>query len=179
MEVNKFKGVEVFQRKIFQSELGYFANLYENFLPSINFVQDSVSYLELSGTIKGMHLQTGEMSQSKLVTCLSGKVLDFFIDLREESETYCKFGSIEINSDEPISLFIPRGFAHGYITLEPKTTLSYKLDNFYSPEYEETLLWNDPSVNLPWPKMKKYHVSKKDQSGKSFEEILNVLKLCR
>ena len=98
--------------------------------------------------------------------------MDFFIDLRESSLTYLSYGSISLDASSEKSLFLPRGFAHGFITLKENTVISYKLDNFYNSKAEETLLWNDPDIGIIWPKMESYKLSQKDQEGKNLNEIL-------
>ena len=87
---------------------------------------------------------------------MQGAIVDFFVDLRKSSSTFLCHGCVELNEDSLQSLFIPKGFAHGFITTKPETIISYKLDNFYNPDSEETLLWNDPDIGIAWPHSKNY-----------------------
>ncbi len=170
-----FKGIKVFDRKIFHSDIGFFFNTYKKNDVNSAFVQDSISFSIHAGTIRGMHFQLPPHSQAKIINVLQGKIVDFFVDLRRDSDTYLSYGSIEISSDDPTSLYIPKGFAHGFITMTPNTIVAYKLDHDYYPDMEETLLWNDKQIDIKWPKMKKYFQSDKDINGKSLEDIISLL----
>jgi dTDP-4-dehydrorhamnose 3,5-epimerase len=173
IETNVFEGVKVLEKTIFYSDLGYFSTIFSAENLNINFVQDSVSKSMHVGTIRGMHFQKGKNAQAKLINVIEGSILDIFVDLRETSSTYLSYGSILLDAAHGKSLFIPRGFAHGFITLKENSIISYKLDNFYNPESEETLLWNDPDIGIIWPKMDSYKLSQKDQEGKNLKQILS------
>ena len=97
---------------------------------------------------RGLHFQKTPYSQSKLVSVQNGKILDFVIDLREGSKTFGESYSINLSSDNNLSIFVPADFAHGYLTLEDNTVVSYKVDNYYSPSHEEGIRYNDPSINI-------------------------------
>lgn len=172
IETEAFEGVEVLDKTIFYSDLGYFSTIFHSENLNISFVQDSISKSTHAGTIRGMHFQKGKDAQAKLINVIEGSILDFFIDLRESSLTYLSYGSISLDASSEKSLFLPRGFAHGFITLKENTVISYKLDNFYNSKAEETLLWNDPDIGIIWPKMESYKLSQKDQEGKNLNEIL-------
>ena len=171
-DISDFHGIKILEKNIFFSDLGYFSTLFNINDLDVNFVQDSISKSLEAGTIRGLHFQRGNDAQAKLINVIQGSILDFFVDLRKDSKTYLCHGCIELNQESPQSLFIPKGFAHGFITLESDTVISYKLDNLYNPDAEETLLWNDPDIGIIWPEMEHYYLSPKDQEGSSLEEIL-------
>ena len=172
LKISEFLGVKIFERKIFKSDLGFFSNIYNSKLVKDNFVQDSISFSKMIGTIRGMHFQSPPASQSKLVNVLQGEILDFFLDLRPESKSFLNYGSINLNQKTAKTLYLPRGFAHGFITLKPNTIVSYKLDNDYNPEMERTIIWNDDSIGINWPEMHSYYHSPKDLDGMPLSEIL-------
>ena len=174
--INNFLGIHLIPRKKFSSELGSFSVTYESKLTASNlFYQDSVSILENSNTLKGMHFQSGKYSQAKLVTVLQGGLIDYFVDLRQESPTYTDYGFVSLDDHNNNMLLLPEGFAHGYITTEKQTIVSYKLDSPYSPENEMTLLWNDPTIDIKWPAHNQLHISKKDLAGLTLPEIEKYL----
>ncbi len=171
-KIQEFQGIQLIPREKFYSELGSFSITYLSGKTLENiFYQDSVSILENANTLKGMHFQSREFSQAKLITVLQGEIMDYFIDLRKNSPTYLDYGKAALNDKNNDMLFIPKGFAHGYLTLKAKTIISYKLDSPYSPKHEVTLLWNDPKINIKWPKTNQLHISKKDMKGLKFFEI--------
>ena len=174
-QYTEFEGMELIIRNSHESNIGSFVNLYENDLLGQTFIQDSISKNTFAGTIRGMHLQKGKFSQGKLVSCIQGSIIDFFIDFRRDSDNFCNYGKVKLDSREPSSLWIPRGFAHGFITLEQSTIVSYKLDNIYNPEAEMTLKWDDHSIQINWPDMDKYYLSDKDLQGQSLKEVLKEL----
>ena len=160
--IKDFAGIQLIPRQKFSSELGSFSVTYESKVTVSNlFYQDSVSILENCNTLKGMHFQSGKYSQAKLVTVLQGGLIDYFVDLRKSSSTYLDYGFTTLDDQNNNMLFLPVGFAHGYITIEQKTIVSYKLDSPYSPENEITLLWNDPTINIKWPDTKSVAVYRK------------------
>ena len=123
---------EVFNKKIFEEKIGL----------KINFVQDNQS-ISQRGVLRGLHLQKGEFAQAKLVRVIKGKVLDVAVDARKNSPTYGKHFSIELSEKNNKQLFVPRGFLHGFATLEDNTIFSYKCDNYYEPEAEGGVVYND------------------------------------
>jgi len=167
-----FHGIKILDKNIYTSDLGYFSTTYDSSSLNSIFVQDSISKSMKTGTIRGLHFQKFQHAQAKLISVIEGSIIDFFVDLRKDSSTFLSHGRIELNQKTTKSLFIPRGFAHGFITIKPNTTISYKLDNVYNPTFEETLLWNDPDVGIIWPEMKTYHLSPKDLKGKTLDVIL-------
>ena len=170
--IKDFVGIQLIPRQKFSSELGSFSVTYESEVTARNlFYQDSVSILEKRNTLKGMHFQSGKYSQAKLVTVLQGGLIDYFVDLRKSSSTYLDYGFTTLDDQNNNTLFLPTGFAHGYITIQQKTIVSYKLDSPYSPENEITLLWNDPQINIKWPNTDQLHISPKDLAGLKLFEI--------
>ncbi|NKJ02913.1 dTDP-4-dehydrorhamnose 3,5-epimerase [Novosphingobium sp. SG707] len=118
---------------------------------SVNFVQENQSLSAKVGTIRGLHFQTNPMAQGKLVRCVSGAILDVAVDLRHGSPTYGKWVTAELTSEKLNQLWVPAGFAHGFCTLLPDTVVSYKVTNYYSPENDKGVLWNDPAIAITWP----------------------------
>ena len=173
LELKAFEGIKLIDKTIFHSELGYFSTSFNSENLDLNFVQDSISKSKYAGTIRGLHFQKGTDAQAKLINVIEGSILDFFVDLREHSKTFLSYGSIKLNHSTEKSLFIPRGFAHGFVTLVENTIIGYKLDNFYNPLSEETLLWNDPDIGIIWPEKDNYKLSQKDLQGKNLHEILS------
>jgi dTDP-4-dehydrorhamnose 3,5-epimerase len=171
IDLQSFSGVKLFEKKQHDSALGHFTNLFEQNWLDASFVQDSISSCDYKGTIKGFHFQRSPFDQAKLVSVLQGSILDIFIDLRKASDTFLDHGSINLKEGNSHIIFLPRGFAHGYITLENQTVIHYKLDNFYSTEHEETVLWKDNSLDIEFPKMDDYHLSSKDQKGSTIKEL--------
>jgi dTDP-4-dehydrorhamnose 3,5-epimerase len=132
--------VETFSVRLFQQHIG-----------SVDFVQDNQSLSVNVGTIRGLHFQLEPMAQGKLVRCVAGSLIDYAVDIRRASPTYGKHISVELTEDNGKQLWIPPGFAHGFCTTSPMTAISYKVTNYYSAEHDRGLLWNDPTLEIPWP----------------------------
>lgn len=165
--------------KIIKDERGYF---FESFNKAqfekktgidANFVQDNQSQ-SLKGVLRGLHFQTGEFAQAKLVRVIKGKVLDVCVDLRKQSPTFGKYFSIILDDIKKKQLFIPRGFAHGFLVLEDNTIFSYKCDNYYNKASEKGIIYNDKTLNIDW-KLSKNNVilSKKDKTYPTLKAFLN------
>jgi dTDP-4-dehydrorhamnose 3,5-epimerase len=114
------------------------------------FVQDNHSSSERKGVIRGLHFQIEPMAQSKLVRCTHGSVKDFAVDIRIGSSNYRKWVSVELSSANKRMLFIPKGFAHGFLTLEDNTEIQYKVDNYYSKEHDRSIRFDDPEIGIDW-----------------------------
>jgi dTDP-4-dehydrorhamnose 3,5-epimerase len=136
-----------------------------------DWVQENHSRSEQKGIIRGLHLQLPPYSETKLVRCVVGRVLDVFVDLRKDSGTFGQWGSIELSAENKKMAFIPRGFAHGFCSLSGISEVVYKVDNFYSPEHEVGLIWNDPDIGIDWP-FENPILSEKDQKNMGFKEFV-------
>lgn len=151
----EIKDVWVIEPKVFEDDRGYFfesfnAQSFNNETGlTVNFVQDNQSKSN-KGVLRGMHYQTGEHAQAKLVRVLQGSVQDVAVDLRKNSATYGKSFSIVLSAENNKQLFVPRGFAHGFLVLEDNTIFAYKCDNFYNKESEGGLIYNDSKTNIDW-----------------------------
>ena len=117
----------------------------------INFVQDNHSYSAEKGTVRGLHFQTAPFAQDKLVRVARGSVFDVVVDLRRGSPTYGRHVNVVLSADAWNQVLVPIGFAHGLMTLEPDTEVIYKVSNYYSPDQDKGLLWNDPALGIAWP----------------------------
>ena len=115
-----------------------------------NFVQDNHSFSALKGTLRGLHFQKGDAAQAKLVRCSRGAVMDFAVDMRKNSPTYKKWVGVELSAENHRQLLIPRGFLHAFLTLTDDVEFLYKADNYYSPENDRNILWNDPEIGIDW-----------------------------
>lgn len=139
---------------------------------SLDFVQDNQS-ISSFGVLRGLHYQKGEMAQAKLVRVVLGKVLDIVVDLRKDSKTFGKSYSVILDDKENLQLFVPRGFAHGFITLSEKSIFSYKCDNFYDHVSEGGIIYNDATLQLDWHLPKEdFIISEKDLELPTFEEAV-------
>jgi len=170
------KDVKIIQPNVFQDDRGYFSEIYNKkdyYAAGItaNFVQDNQS-LSSFGTIRGMHFQTGKYTQAKLVRAAFGEVLDVVVDLRPYSSTFGKHVSVELSSYEQNMLLVPRGFAHGFVTLSEIAIFAYKCDNFYNKQSEGGILYNDPELNINWrvPECK-MNTSDKDKLWPTLEQL--------
>lgn len=135
---------------------GYFAEMFREdkfteYAGKVSFVQENQSLSARPGTIRGLHFQTHPMAQGKLVRCAAGAILDVAVDIRQDSPTFGQWIAVELTPETCNQLWIPAGFAHGFCTLLPDTIVSYKVTNYYSPEHDKGLLWNDSAVGISWP----------------------------
>ena len=137
---------------------------------NINFIQDneSISYL---GVIRGLHFQVPPYAQTKLVRCIFGKILDVALDLRKNSKTYGKHFLVKLSSKNNKQILIPKGFAHGFQVLSDSAIVTYKVDNYYNPESDSGLFWNDKDLSIEWDKTLKPIISKKDSKLNSFRNF--------
>lgn len=154
---------ETYNQKVFEKLTGL----------NIDFVQDNQS-ISTYGVLRGLHFQRGKMAQAKLVRVIKGKVLDVVVDLRKDSETLGKSFSIELDAVENFQLFVPRGFAHGFITLSEESIFSYKCDNFYDKASESGIIYNDATLALDWYLSKNdFIISEKDLELPTFQEAIS------
>jgi dTDP-4-dehydrorhamnose 3,5-epimerase len=149
------EGVFVIEPRVFNDARGYFFEAWkqEEFnehVGEVNFIQDNESKSSF-GVLRGLHYQKGELSQAKLVRVIKGKVLDVAVDIRKSSPTFGKHVMVELSEDNKRQLFIPRGFAHGFLVLSDEAVFTYKVDNPYAPQAEAGIRWNDPELAIEWP----------------------------
>ena len=152
----KIPDVKIFTPQKISDERGFFSETYnrEKFLSNqidINFVQDNHSLSLENGVIRGLHFQIPPYDQDKLVRVVSGSILDVAVDLRESSPTFGHHVKAVISVEEWNQILVPVGFAHGFCTLESNTEVIYKVSNYFSPEHDKGLRWNDPSLGIEWP----------------------------
>lgn len=135
-------------------ERGAFARVWDEsiFLDSMKLIQASVATNPKKGTLRGLHFQSSDFAENKIVQCISGSVFDVVVDLREDSSTFRQHFSIQLGIEQEYQgILVPKGFAHGYLTLSPNSTLLYFMDNVHAPEFAMGLNWNDPALKIPWP----------------------------
>lgn len=158
---------ESFNQKLFQEKTGL----------NINFVQDNQSVSQ-RGVLRGLHQQIGEFAQAKLVRVIKGKVLDVAVDYREGSPTFGKHFSIELSGENNKQLFIPRGFLHGFVTLEDDTIFAYKCDNYYHKDSEFGIIYNDESFDIDWVLTEnEIYLSEKDKRLSTFDKYYKNINL--
>lgn len=145
---------------------GFFARQFcENELKALNLdfkiAQINTSFSRFKGTLRGLHMQTGEFSETKIIRCIAGSIIDICVDMRPESETYLKSYTHELNPLNREQVYIPKGFLHGYLTLEDNSEVIYSTSQSYNPNSEFGVRWNDKAINLKLP-MEPIHISEKD-----------------
>ena len=153
---------------------GYFTRLYcrNKFSGNkINFVpqQNSLSHNISAGTLRGMHFQMKPAEEQKLITCLRGKIYDVVIDLRKDSPTYRKWFCAELSAENGLGLFVPKGLAHGFMTLEDNTDVLYQIEGMYDPAAASGVRWNDPAFGIKWPRLPSV-ISDRDKEWTDFAE---------
>lgn len=167
------EGVLIIESEVFGDNRGYFQETYneKDFLKhgiNTRFVQDNQSKSS-KGVLRGLHFQKNH-PQAKLVRVIDGEVFDVAVDLRKNSPTYGKYVSVVLSGENKKMFFIPKGFAHGFVVLSDIATFTYKCDDFYHPEDEGGLIYNDPDVNIKWP-IKDVVLSEKDKNNPSLKEL--------
>lgn len=158
MEMNiietEIQGVFIIEPKVFGDSRGYFFESFskkefDSKIGPVEFVQDNESK-SCYGVVRGLHFQKPPHAQAKLVRVVKGKVLDVAVDLRKDSPTYGKHVAVELSEDNHRQVFIPKGFAHGFSVLSEEAVFQYKCDDYYAPETEGAVAWNDPELNIDW-----------------------------
>lgn len=174
----KLDGCFVLEPNVIDDERGYFyesynKNTFEKLSGiTVDFVQDNQSFSK-RGVLRGLHYQYGEMAQAKLVRVLSGSVLDVALDLRKDSATFKQYVAVELSADNKKQLFIPRGFAHGFVVLSETAEFSYKCDNFYSKAHEGGIIYNDKTLDIDWQlAVDELVISEKDAILPPFEDAV-------
>ena len=175
VEEKEIEGILVFDNDIFFDDRGYFMEVFNkkrnkyHCLEEYSFAQDNISCSK-KDVLRGLHFQAPPFEQGKLIHVLKGKVIDVVVDIRKKSKTYGKHLKIELSSQNHNQLWVPPGFAHGFLTIEEDTLFSYKCTNYYSKDHEMDLLWNDDDLNINWG-IKNPIVSDKDQKATKFQDL--------
>ena len=171
----KLQGCYVIEPKVILDERGYFMEsfnekTFQNGLEqAVHFVQDNQSF-STKGVLRGLHYQTGEHAQAKLVRVLQGEVLDVAVDIRPESPTFGQYEAVILSGENQKQFFVPRGFAHGFLVLSETATFFYKCDNFYNKESEGGIIYNDETINIDWQfSFKNLIISEKDKVQPNLE----------
>ena len=168
-------GVFILEPKVFNDSRGYFFEAFklEEFnknVGKVDFIQDNESKSS-RGVLRGLHYQKGEWAQAKLVRVIKGTVVDVAVDIRKSSPTFGKYVMVELSEDNKRQLFIPRGFAHGFLVLSNEAIFTYKVDNVYAPQAEASIRFDDPSIGIQWPiASEEMLLSPKDEAAKPFTE---------
>ena len=174
MKINKtfIEDLLIIEPQLFKDDRGFFYESYNKNNLDINivFVQDNESK-SYKGVIRGLHFQAPPFEQTKLVRCVSGNILDVAVDLRTNSKTYGKSFSIELSSENNKQLFVPKGFAHGFQVLSEIAIVNYKVDEYYNPDSDSGLIWNDKDLSIDWNLDLKPILSVKDLKLISFKEL--------
>lgn len=171
-----FNGLFVLEPAVYSDERGYFMESWsdkwfkQNVAP-VSFVQDNESYSS-KGVLRGLHFQINPCAQAKLVRVTRGSVLDVAVDLRKSEPTYGKYYALELSDANKLQMFIPAGFAHGFLVLENDTVFNYKCSEFYSREHERSLRWNDPDLAIQWG-TENVVLSPKDAEAPLFSEFIS------
>ena len=174
MKINKtfIEDLLIIEPQLSEDNRGFFYESYnkKNLDKNIVFVQDNESK-SVKGVIRGLHFQTPPFEQTKLVRCVSGEILDVAVDLRTSSKTYGKFFSIKLSSENNKQLLVPKGFAHGFQVLSETAIVNYKVDEYYNPDSDSGIIWNDKDLSIDWNLDLKPNLSDKDLKLISFKEL--------
>ncbi|MGL5530478.1 MAG: dTDP-4-dehydrorhamnose 3,5-epimerase [Culicoidibacterales bacterium] len=172
-------GVFVIEPNVFGDHRGWFMESYNQagFEAAtgmkIEFIQDNQSFSAQVGTLRGLHYQLAPKAQTKLIRCTRGRIYDVAVDIRPESETYGQWFGIELSEENKKQLLVPKGFAHGFMTLTPDVEVQYKVDELYSPEHDRGIIWNDPSIGIEWPLDVTPVLSAKDEAAPLLKDAEN------
>lgn len=175
LTLTPIKDLVVIEPKVFEDSRGYFfeaynKNVFHDLGLDYDFVQDNQSY-STKGVLRGLHFQK-QFPQAKLVRVLEGEVFDVAVDLRKDSPTYGKWYGVRLSAENKKMFMIPRGFAHGFLVLSDTAVFSYKCDDFYHPNDEGGIMFNDHDIGVEWPKIDvEYILSEKDKKHPGFKEI--------
>jgi dTDP-4-dehydrorhamnose 3,5-epimerase len=174
-EETKLPGSFLIDLETKEDERGFFARYYcqkkfSEYALNTNWVQLNNSLSKCVGTLRGLHFQHEPYAEVKLVRCIQGAIWDVIVDLREGSDTFGEWFGMELNDINRIMMYVPKGFAHGFITLQENSEIIYMVSDFYAPEAEQTLLWSDEAVAISWPQHP-HVISKKDELG---EKLCNI-----
>jgi dTDP-4-dehydrorhamnose 3,5-epimerase len=175
-EETSLPGVFLITPRRFGDHRGFFAETYSRrrygeIGIDLEFVQDNHSLSAKAGTVRGLHFQAPPHAQAKLVRCGRGAIFDVAVDIRRGSPTYGQWVGHELSAENGAQLFIPAGFAHGFVTLRPESEVVYKCSDYYAPETEGALLWNDPTVGIDWPLSGAATLSDKDTAAPRLADL--------
>ena len=176
VEQTELAGVVLLEPRRFGDSRGFFAETYNarayrDAGIECEFVQDNHSLSDKVGTVRGLHFQRPPAAQAKLVRCGRGAIFDVAVDIRVGSPTYGKWVGYELSADNGLQLFIPAGFAHGFMTLKPGSEIVYKCSDYYAPETEGSVRWDDPELGIEWPKTQEPVLSEKDAEAPYLSQI--------
>jgi len=169
------KGVYILEPTVFEDHRGFFMESYnrkdfEELGLYFNFVQDNHSLSVHAGVLRGLHFQLNPKAQTKVVRCLKGAIYDVVVDLRKGSPTYLKWIGVILSEYNKRQIVVPKGFAHGVLTLVPNTEIFYKVDEYYSPEHDMSIRWDDPDIGIDWP-VNDPILSEKDKNAPYLREV--------
>ena len=167
----------IIEPKVFGDDRGFFLETFhlkrysEQLNFNFEFVQDNHSFSWRAGTLRGLHFQSPENAQAKLVRCGTGAIFDVAVDIRKDSPKFGQWEGYELSAENGHQLYIPVGFAHGFVTLKPRSEIIYKCTGYYAPEAEGYIRWDDPSIGIEWPIVEKLIINKKDADAPYFNDI--------
>ncbi|PWW31282.1 dTDP-4-dehydrorhamnose 3,5-epimerase [Cytobacillus oceanisediminis] len=172
------KEIILIEPEVYGDHRGWFMETYNNIKfkaagIDYNFFQDNQSFSASSGTLRGLHYQLNPKAQTKLVRCTIGSIYDVAVDIRKGSPTYGQWYGTVLSSDNKKQLLIPKGFAHGFMTLTEGAEVQYKVDEVYSPENDRGILWSDPEIDITWPKGINPVLSSKDEKAPLLKDAEN------
>ncbi|PZL97221.1 dTDP-4-dehydrorhamnose 3,5-epimerase [Pantoea graminicola] len=166
----KIPDVKIIEPKVFGDDRGFFLESFNQSIfdkaigRHVDFVQDNHS-MSKKGVLRGLHYQLDPHAQGKLVRCVEGEVFDVAVDIRRSSSTFGHWVGVHLSAENHRQLWIPEGFAHGFITLSERVQFIYKTTNYYAPQSERSIIWNDPQINIEWPEVEEMTLSGKDKDG--------------
>ena len=169
----KINGIEVINLDVHEDKRGYLFESFKkiDFLKNVNFCQDNIVKSKYS-CLRGLHYQIEPLAQSKLITVIKGEIQDVALDIRKSSRTFGKYFSIILSENSQRQIFIPKGFAHGFLTLSKYSIVHYKVDNFYSPDHQSSITFNDKNIGIDWIlKEDEIFTSIKDSSSPNFLDV--------
>lgn len=174
----ELKDVYIIEPQVFGDHRGWFMESYSKAKLAeagidCDFVQDNQSFSAQKGTLRGLHYQLNPKCQTKMLRCTKGAILDVAVDIRKGSPMYKKWVAIELSAENKKQLFIPRGFAHGFVTLTDDVEVQYKADNYYAPECDGNILYNDPEIDVEWGEGE-FILSEKDKNAPLLKERTNL-----
>ena len=178
----KLSDLIIIESTVFVDSRGYFLESYsqkkfEKIIGKTSFVQDNESK-SYKGVLRGLHFQKPPFEQAKLVRCIDGEVLDVAVDIRKNSKTYGKHVTVLLSGENKRQLFVPRGFAHGFLVLSETATFAYKVDNVYAPDHDAGIRWNDKDLNIQWLlRDKEIKLSEKDKNLHLFKDLVSPFKI--